>query len=108
MLLFKLFASSDNATKYPHQIESPSYQLSPHKAALLSANNEQKIFRLMNEVEIYEHSLVDNSQLPSSKDLNKSKLSLSDNRIRMDKNSTSLNKKFTRINHYPNMLTDLD
>jgi len=108
MLLFKLLSSSDNTTKHLHQTENLSLRVSPHDTNLFSENNEQRISRLMNEVEIHEDSLITAAQLPSSKDLNKSTLSSSDNHIQMDTNSTSLKKKVTRINHYPNMLADFD
>jgi len=108
MVLFKLFASSDNATKHLHQIENPSSHLSLYDATLLSVNNEQQISRMMNEVEMHQHSLVGDPPFSSSKDLNKSNLSSNDNPVRMDTNSTPLTKKVTRINHYPNMLADFD
>jgi hypothetical protein len=108
ILLFKLLASSNNASKNLHQTENFSPHLPLYDTALLSANNAQGISSLMNEVEIHHHSPIIDPQLPSSKDLNKSSLSSSDIRVRMDTNSTSLKKKVTRINHYPNMLADFD
>ncbi len=82
MLLFKLLSSSDNATKHPH------------KTVLVSSNNE--------------HSIEDDYQLTSFQDSKKSIVSSNENCVRMKPHSTSLTKKTTRINHYPNMLADFD
>lgn len=87
MLLFKLLVSTDNVPKHLYATAS------------LSSNNEQQISRSMNDINMREHSIVDNHQLPSSKDSN-------DGLIRINTNSMTLNKKVTRIKHYPNMLAD--
>jgi hypothetical protein len=89
MLLFKLLVSTDNV---PEHLDG---------TASLSSNNEQQISRSINDINTREHSIVDNHQLPSSKDSN-------DGLVRINTNSMTLNKKVTRIKHYPNMLADFD
>ncbi|CAF3428616.1 unnamed protein product [Rotaria sp. Silwood1] len=101
----KQIESFDKAAKHYHQTKTDSVELSLHDAEISSTNNQHQISCLQNEMEPNKHLTIDNHQVSSSKDFNKSNMSSSNDQIRLNTNSISKN---IRINHYPNMLADFD